>query len=101
MGYNTWVSISKLLPGVGDIRTAYSIQFRHYGGEYEGMHKDYTGKGVDQFAKVINDLIINRFSRRILMTTYNPVQVQTNLALLNCLIRSITTMSWYCYSIWY
>ena len=91
MGYNTWISISKPLPGVGDIGTAYSFQFRHYGAEYEGMHKDYTGKGVDQFDKVINDLITNRFSRRILMTTYNPVQVhkgQPNLALLNCLILS-------------
>ena len=60
---------------VGDIGTAYSFQFRYYGAEYEGMHKNYTGKGVDQFAKVINDLITNRFSRRILMTTYNPAQV--------------------------
>jgi len=67
------VGLTKYEPG--DIGTAYSFQFRHYGAEYEGMHCDYRGKGVDQFDKVINDLITNRFSRRILMTTYNPAQV--------------------------
>ena len=30
------------------------FQWRHFGAEYVDMHADYSGKGVDQLANVIN-----------------------------------------------
>ena len=30
------------------------LQWRHFGAEYVDMHADYSGKGVDQLANVIN-----------------------------------------------
>jgi dihydrofolate reductase/thymidylate synthase len=60
---------------VGDIGTAYSFQFRHYNAEYKGFNEDYTDKGIDQFMNLIQDIITNRYSRRLLMTTYNPSQI--------------------------
>ena len=60
---------------VGDIGTSYSFQFKHYGAKYEGMDKSYDGKGIDQFSNLINDIIKNKYSRRLLMTTFNPVQL--------------------------
>lgn len=60
----------------GDLGTSYSFQFKHYGAEYKGMDADYSGQGIDQFEQLINDIIKNRFSRRLLMTTYNPTQLK-------------------------
>ena len=60
----------------GDLGTAYSFQFRHYGAEYNGMNDNYVGQGFDQLQYVVNELIMNRMSRRIIMTTYNPAQVK-------------------------
>lgn len=58
----------------GDMGPMYGFQFRHFGAEYKGCKHDYTGEGIDQFAEVINLLKTDRYSRRILMTTYNPAQ---------------------------
>ena len=59
----------------GDIGPLYGFQWRHYGAEYFGFDHDYTGKGVDQLANLIDGLIKNRHSRRLLLTTYNPAQI--------------------------
>jgi thymidylate synthase len=59
----------------GDIGTSYSFQFRHYGAEYKGYDNDYENKGIDQFNKLIKDIIENKDSRRLIMTTYNPSQL--------------------------
>ena len=60
---------------VGDLGTSYSFQFAHYGATYDGMDKNYDNMGINQFSKIIDDIIKNKFSRRLLMTTYNPTQL--------------------------
>lgn len=60
----------------GDMGPMYGFQLRHFGAEYKGSKNDYTGEGVDQFTEVINLLKTDRYSRRILMTTYNPSQAK-------------------------
>lgn len=59
----------------GDMGPMYGFQLRHYGAEYSGCKSDYTDKGVDQFTAVIETLKKDKYSRRIIMTTYNPAQV--------------------------
>lgn len=54
----------------------YGAQFRYYGAEYKGKDVDYTGQGKDQFAEVIDLLLNDPHSRRILMTSYNYDQVK-------------------------
>jgi len=59
-----------------DLGPMYGAQFRHYGAEYIGKDVDYTGQGKDQFSEVIDLLVNDPFSRRILMTSYNYDQVK-------------------------
>jgi len=59
----------------GDIGPMYFFNIFHYGTEYQGCHTDYTGKGYDQMAELIKGLQEDPFSRRHLLTTYNPSTV--------------------------
>ena len=76
----------------------YGFQWRYYGAKYKGKSHDYSSpdtgdstdpnsstitttsssssQGKDQFAEVIDLLINDPYSRRILMTTYNYDQVK-------------------------
>lgn len=56
----------------GDIGVSYSFQFRHAGAEdqYTGCHSDYTGKGVDQIAQVIEELKSDEPNRRIMINLW-------------------------------
>lgn len=56
----------------GDQGPMYGFQLLHNGAEYKGMREDYAGKGFDQLSYCINLLKTNPFSRRIMMTTYDP-----------------------------
>lgn len=56
----------------GDLGPVYGFQWRHFGAEYEGSRQDYSGKGVDQLAEVINTLKTNPTDRRIVLTAWNP-----------------------------
>jgi thymidylate synthase len=58
-----------------DMGPMYGFQWRHFGANYIGCDADYTGQGVDQFKNVIDLLINDPNSRRIIMTSYNPEQV--------------------------
>ena len=64
---------------VGDIGPAYGFQWRHYGAEYVGPKSGdasmYASQGVDQLARVEHLLKTDPFSRRIVMTAWNPVDV--------------------------
>jgi len=60
----------------GDMGPMYGFMWRYYGAKYQGMKHDYTNQGKDQFAEVIDLLINDPYSRRILMTTYNYDQVK-------------------------
>lgn len=56
----------------GDLGPIYGFQWRHSGAEYITMHEDYTGKGVDQLAEVIDTIKNNPNSRRIIICAWNP-----------------------------
>ena len=56
----------------GDLGPVYGFQWRHFGAEYEDMHADYTSKGFDQLADCIDKIKNNPEDRRILMSAWNP-----------------------------
>jgi dihydrofolate reductase/thymidylate synthase len=56
----------------GDLGPVYGFQWRHFGADYDTMHGDYTGKGVDQLARVIDTIKNNPTDRRILLSAWNP-----------------------------
>ena len=60
---------------IGDMGPMYGWQWRYFGEKYKGMDHDYKGTGFDQLKNVIKLIKEDPNSRRILMTTYNPVQV--------------------------
>ena len=55
----------------------YGHQWRHFNAEYKDCHTDYSGKGIDQLANVINDLKnpSTRSSRRHIISAWNPCQL--------------------------
>ncbi len=59
----------------GDIGPMYGWQWRHYGATYVDMHTDYRYKGIDQFRRVLNDITVDPFSRRIIMSAWNPADL--------------------------
>jgi len=60
----------------GDLGPVYGFQWRHSGAKYKDMHADYTGKGIDQLADVINTIKNNPASRRIIMCAWNPTDLK-------------------------
>lgn len=56
----------------GDMGPMYGYNWVHFGYPYEHCNTDYTDKGYNQLDYVINLLINDPHSRRILMTTYDP-----------------------------
>ena len=67
----------------GDVGPLYSHSMRSFGAEYTGCETDYTNKGFDQLKHVINTLKTDPYSRRHLMTTFNPAVVD-QCALMPC-----------------
>lgn len=63
-----------------DMGPMYGFQWRHFGARYEGCRKrnvgSYDEAGVDQLKNVIDLIVKDPHSRRILMTTYNPSQAE-------------------------
>ena len=58
----------------GDMGPMYGFQWKHFNEPYIDCNTKY--KGHDQIEDVINLLIQDPYSRRILMTTYNPAQAK-------------------------
>lgn len=58
-----------------DLGPVYGFQWRHFGAKYVDMHTDYTGQGVDQLADVIHKLKTNPNDRRIVMSAWNPADL--------------------------
>ena len=56
----------------------YGFQWRNFGGTYHGPHHDYInhGDGVDQLGRIIREIKTNPFSRRLVMSGWNPLQEQ-------------------------
>lgn len=67
----------------GDIGALYSFQWRHFGAKYINCQTDYTGQGFDQLQYVIKELKQNPFSRRIVMSAWNPTDLN-NMVLAPC-----------------
>ena len=60
---------------IGDLGPVYGFQWRHFGAEYVDAKTDYTGKGVDQLAKVIDKLKNKPYDRRIILSAWNPADL--------------------------
>ena len=56
----------------GDIGPMYGFNWCHYGANYNGYDKDYTNMGFNQLNYVLELLKNDPFSRRILITTFDP-----------------------------
>ena len=72
---------------VGDLGPIYGFQWRHFGAEYGTCHDDYSGKGIDQLAEVIDKIKNNPNDRRIIMSAWNPTAMP-EMALPPCHILS-------------
>ena len=57
---------------VGDMGPMYGFNLVHFGAEYEGCACGPMYKGFNQIAYCMNLLKTDPFSRRIIMTTFNP-----------------------------
>lgn len=66
-----------------DLGEGYGFQWRHWGASYKGCKANYEGKGIDQLANVVEMLKEDPFSRRIIMTAWNPSSLE-NVALPPC-----------------
>jgi dihydrofolate reductase/thymidylate synthase len=56
----------------GDMGPLYGFNWKYFGAEYLGCDIDYTEKGYNQIDNVLDLLINDPCSRRILLTDYNP-----------------------------
>ena len=62
---------------VNDLGPVYGHQWRHFNAEYIDCNTCYDGKGVDQLQYIIDCLKdpVERYSRRLVMSAWNPVQI--------------------------
>jgi thymidylate synthase len=58
-----------------DLGPIYGHQWRHWNAKYSDFNENYKNKGIDQLNNVINDLKNKNFSRRMIMTAWNPEQI--------------------------
>ncbi len=66
-----------------DLGPIYGFQWRHFGAVYHGLETDYTGKGFDQLANLVDTLKKNPENRRMIVSAWNPLQ-QDQMALPAC-----------------
>jgi dihydrofolate reductase/thymidylate synthase len=67
----------------GDLGPMYGFNWRYYGAKYEGCSNNYNGKGYDQLYHLVKGLIEDPYSRRHVITTFNPSEVY-NSVLMPC-----------------
>lgn len=56
----------------GDLGPVYGFQWRHFGAEYKNKDTDYKNEGIDQLKYVIDTIKNDPTSRRIIMNSWNP-----------------------------
>lgn len=56
----------------GDLGPVYGFQWRHFNAEYKNSESDYSNQGIDQLANVIDQIKHDPKSRRIVMSAWNP-----------------------------
>lgn len=59
---------------IGDMGPMYGFQLRHFNANYSDSKSNYNNTGFDQLKYCLDLLKNDPFSRRIIMTTYNPNQ---------------------------
>ena len=59
----------------GDAGPIYGFQWRHFGANYSDCETDYTGQGVDQLNWVIKQIKEQPWSRRHVVTAWNPMDL--------------------------
>ena len=59
-----------------DMGPLYGFNFLHFGAHYNGMNCDYSGKGFNQVEYCLDLIKKDPFSRRIIMTSFNPAQAK-------------------------
>lgn len=81
--WNEWANPKKAPYGTDDASKArmaaerdlgpiYGFQWRHFNAVYENYDTDYTGKGIDQLAKIVQTFKTNPNDRRMLVMAWNP-----------------------------
>ena len=58
-----------------DLGPIYGFQWRHFDAGYDGFDKDYSEQGIDQLENLIDTLKTNPNDRRMLVSAWNPNQV--------------------------
>lgn len=58
-----------------DLGPIYGFQWRYFGAEYIDQNSNYSEKGFDQIQNLITMLKKNTFSKRLLVTNWNPNDV--------------------------
>jgi thymidylate synthase len=71
-----FIASRKLNYREGDMGPMYGFNWLHFGAKYEGCDSDYTGVGFNQLEMVLKLLKEDPTSRRIMMTTYNPMTAE-------------------------
>ena len=59
-----------------DLGPIYGFQWRHFNAKYESYDTDYTGKGFDQLKRLIDILKTNPRDRRMIVNSWNPLQLE-------------------------
>lgn len=73
----------------GDVGPMYGFQWRHWGSTYQTCASDYSNQGYDQLEALVKQIQTDPYSRRHLLTTYNPSDVSKSV-LAPC--HGLTTM---------
>jgi thymidylate synthase len=60
---------------VNDLGPIYGYQWRHFNASYIDCDASYEGQGIDQLAQIIETLKTDPTSRRMIMTAWNPCQL--------------------------
>ena len=73
---------------VGDLGPMYGFQWLHSGAKYIDCKTDYTGQGINQIQELINGLINDPYSRRHIISAWNPSQInEMAIAPCHCLFQ--------------
>lgn len=67
-------SIGKQKRPEGEMGPMYGYQWRHFNAPYDEENSKCLSSGIDQLASVVDMIKSDPYSRRILMTDYNPEQ---------------------------
>lgn len=58
-----------------DLGPIYGFQWRHFNAKYENYDTNYEGQGLDQLKKIIETLKTNPRDRRMIVSAWNPLQI--------------------------